>query len=302
MTRIKQLRKAFGYTQEKLASLLSVSRSTVAMWETSSQMPDYETLKRLSLIFDIPPDFVICSGIFEKWDLIKTYYDAVVAALLAEIPPSLKMPSICGNRYVGAWLDTRLYFDPDELQLARWFAFSISDISITPVNPPPPKGRESEAAIVTFSFTSQFDALVTAEMHGSTERPDAYKIPVVGTVAAGLPCFAEDDILDYEEVTPEMAARGELFGLRVKGASMEPQIMDGDVVIVRRQDDAETGDTVVAKVNGDEATVKRLKKSPGLLTLVPANATYDPLFFTPEQVLALPVQIIGKVIELRRKF
>lgn len=132
--------------------------------------------------------------------------------------------------------------------------------------------------------------------------PTSIKIPVVGTVAAGLPCFAEDDILDYEEVTPEMAARGELFGLRVKGASMEPQIMDGDVVIVRRQDDAETGDTVVAKVNGDEATVKRLKKSPGLLTLVPANPTFDPLFFTPEQVLALPVQIIGKVIELRRKF
>lgn len=138
---------------------------------------------------------------------------------------------------------------------------------------------------------------------GNTTAPAGrIKIPVVGTVAAGLPCFAEDDILDYEEVTPEMAARGELFGLRVKGASMEPQIMDGDVVIVRRQDDAETGDTVVAKVNGDEATVKRLKKSPGLLTLVPANPTFDPLFFTPEQVLAMPVQIIGKVIELRRKF
>ena len=128
------------------------------------------------------------------------------------------------------------------------------------------------------------------------------KIPVVGTVAAGLPCFAEEDILDYEEVTPEMAARGELFGLRVKGASMEPQIMDGDVVIVRRQNDAENGDTVVAKVNGNEATVKRLKKSPGLLTLVPANPTFDPMFFNEEQVTTLPVQIIGKVIELRRKF
>lgn len=127
-------------------------------------------------------------------------------------------------------------------------------------------------------------------------------IPVVGTVAAGLPVIAEDDILDYEEVTPETAARGELFGLRVKGSSMEPRIMEGDVVIVRRQSTAVTGDTVVCKINGDEATVKKIKIRPDGWTLLPTNPAFDPLIFTCDEIATLPVTIIGKVIELRGKF
>ncbi len=127
------------------------------------------------------------------------------------------------------------------------------------------------------------------------------RVPVVGMVAAGYPHFADEEILDFEEVSPELAARGELFGLRVTGQSMEPMIMDGDIAIVRRQDDAENGDTVVAKVNGDEATVKKLRRSSDMLTLVPINPTFEPLFFTPQQVDELPVRIIGKVVEIRRK-
>ena len=132
-------------------------------------------------------------------------------------------------------------------------------------------------------------------------KMDPVRIPVEGMVAAGYPHFADEEILDFEEVSPGLAARGELFGLRVTGQSMEPMIMDGDIAIVRRQDDAENGDTVVAKVNGDEATVKKLRRSTDMLTLVPINPTFEPLFFTPQQVDELPVRIIGKVVELRRK-
>ena len=132
-------------------------------------------------------------------------------------------------------------------------------------------------------------------------KMDPVRIPVVGMVAAGYPHFADEEILDFEEVSPELAARGELFGLRVTGQSMEPMIMDGDIAIVRRQDDAENGDTVVAKVNGDEATVKKLRRSTDMLTLVPINPTFEPLFYTPQQVEELPVRIIGKVVEIRRK-
>lgn len=142
---------------------------------------------------------------------------------------------------------------------------------------------------------------IFAGIHDPSNPPRTL-IPVVGTVAAGLPVFAEDDILDYEEVTPETAARGELFALRVKGSSMEPRIMEGDVVIVRRQSTAVTGDTVVCKVNGDEATVKKIKIRPDGWTLLPTNPAFDPLIFTCAEIESLPVTIIGKVIELRGKF
>ena len=85
-------------------------------------------------------------------------------------------------------------------------------------------------------------------------------INVLGRVAAGVPIEAITDIIDTEEITEEMARTGEFFGLQIRGDSMEPKISDGDVVIVRQQDDAETGDIVIATINGDEATCKRLRK------------------------------------------
>lgn len=128
-------------------------------------------------------------------------------------------------------------------------------------------------------------------------------IPVLGDVAAGIPIEAVEDIVDYEEIDSALAATGDFFGLRVKGSSMEPRIREGDVVIVRKQDDADTGDTVVVMVNGDSATVKRIKKEPdGSLVLIPNNPAYDAQHFSPAEIEEKPVRIIGKVVELRGKF
>lgn len=99
-----------------------------------------------------------------------------------------------------------------------------------------------------------------------------------------------------------MASQGEYFGLRIKGASMEPRMRDGDIVIVRKQPNAETGDTVVVLVNGDSATVKKIKKGDDGITLVPTNAAYDPIYYTNSEIASLPVVIIGKVVELRAKY
>ena len=126
------------------------------------------------------------------------------------------------------------------------------------------------------------------------------RIPVLGSVRAGIPVEAIEEVLDYEEITPELAAGGSFIALKVKGDSMAPGILDGDVVIVRQQEDAETGDTVVVLVNGDDATVKKIKKRPEGLMLIPANANYEPMFYTQAEVGSLPVRIVGKVVELRR--
>ena len=127
-------------------------------------------------------------------------------------------------------------------------------------------------------------------------------IPVLGDVAAGIPIDAIQNVIDYEEIDAAMAATGEYFGLRIKGASMEPRIREGDVVIVRKQEDAETGDTAVVLVNGDSATVKRIKKEPGGISLIPNNPAYDTQYFSNAEIRDLPVRIIGKVVELRGKF
>lgn len=135
-----------------------------------------------------------------------------------------------------------------------------------------------------------------------SERGKGVKIPVLGDVAAGVPIEAVENIVDYEEIDTALAATGEFFGLRVKGASMAPRILDGDVVIVRKQDDAETGDTAVVLVNGDSATVKKIKKMPEGIQLIPTNPAYDPMYYTAAEVEALPVRILGRVVELRGKF
>lgn len=137
----------------------------------------------------------------------------------------------------------------------------------------------------------------------STADKKGVKIPVLGDVAAGIPMEAVENIVDYEEIDTAMASTGEYYGLRIKGSSMEPRIREGDVVIVRKQEDADTGDTAVVLVNGESATVKRIKKEPdGGLWLLPNNPAYDPQHYSPAEVAEKPVRIIGKVVELRGKF
>ena len=134
------------------------------------------------------------------------------------------------------------------------------------------------------------------------QKPQGIKIPVLGTVAAGIPISAVEDILDYEEVPQSWESQGEFFGLRIKGDSMQPKMDDGDVVIVRQQSDANSGDTVIALVNGDDATCKKLQKTENGIMLVSTNPNYLPMFFTNEEIVTKPVVILGKVVELRSKF
>ncbi len=140
------------------------------------------------------------------------------------------------------------------------------------------------------------------------EQPDSIKpskrivINVLGRVAAGIPIKAIEDIIDTEEITEEMAKTGSFFGLQIHGDSMKPRMCEGDVVIVRQQDDAESGDVVIAMVNGNDAICKRLRKYRDGIELISNNPSYEPMFFSKEEIENKPVKIIGKVVELRGKF
>ena len=128
------------------------------------------------------------------------------------------------------------------------------------------------------------------------------KIPVLGKVQAGLPVEAIEDIIDYEEIPQELAHTGEFFGLQIRGNSMEPRMVNGDIVIVRKQPDAESGEIAIVLVNGYDATVKKIKKRPDGIMLIPINPSYEVMFYNNKEIDELPVVIIGKVVELRAKF
>ena len=152
-------------------------------------------------------------------------------------------------------------------------------------------------------FQVSTDYLLSGSLTNATDsKAKGVRIPVLGDVAAGIPIEAITDIVDYEEIDDAMAASGEHFGLRIKGSSMEPRMMEGDVVIVRKQDTAENGDTVVVLVNGDAATVKKIKYGQDGISLIPTNPAYDVQFYSAQDVECLPVRVIGKVVELRAKY
>lgn len=129
------------------------------------------------------------------------------------------------------------------------------------------------------------------------------RIPVLGTVKAGIPITAVQEILDYEEISSEMARCGEYFALRINGDSMEPRMHEGDVVIVKQQSTVDSGQIAIVLVNGDEATVKKVRFRNNGIELIAFNSyAYEPHFYSAEEIRRLPVEIIGRVVELRAKF
>ncbi len=128
------------------------------------------------------------------------------------------------------------------------------------------------------------------------------RLPVLGSMVAGVPVKDSGDIIDYEEIDGELASTGAFFALLIHDASMEPVLFKNDIVIVRYQPIVETGDIVVVCISDDNATVKKIRKEDGGVMLIGYNvAVYEPRFYTNDEIESLPVQILGKVIELRRK-
>jgi len=130
------------------------------------------------------------------------------------------------------------------------------------------------------------------------QEPSFQQLPLVGQIAAGGPLLAEEQIEDYVAMPDELTRAGADFVLRVKGDSMvEAGILDGDLVVVRRQETAKNGDIVVALAgddeSADEATIKTFYREEGRVRLQPENAALEPIY-------AQHVQILGKVVGVFR--
>ena len=111
-----------------------------------------------------------------------------------------------------------------------------------------------------------------------------------------------EDVIDTEEIDADMLKGGkQYFGLKIKGDSMYPEYLDNDTIILEKVDDCESGDDCVIMVNGNDATFKRVFKNQNGIILQPLNNNYQPMIYTNEQIEDLPVRVIGKVVELRRR-
>ena len=157
------------------------------------------------------------------------------------------------------------------------------------------------------AFAKALNVSIDFLMDGAGKRAEdnirVYEIPVLGKVVAGTPIDAIENITDYIRVTNPAAADGSYYALHVTGASMEPEMKEGDLVIVHKQEYFDNGDICIVLVNGNEATVKKVQKSDQGITLIGFNAVvYPPHFYNAKEVEDLPVKIIGKVEEVRRKY
>ena len=138
------------------------------------------------------------------------------------------------------------------------------------------------------------------DKHLYTSNPAV--VLVYGTIPAGIPMEMIEDIIDTEEIDADMLKGGkEYFGLKIKGNSMYPEYLDGDTIILEKLDDVESGTDAVVMVNGNDGTFKRVFKNENGIILQPLNPEFQPMVYTNEQIEKLPIRVIGKVVELRRK-
>lgn len=134
-------------------------------------------------------------------------------------------------------------------------------------------------------------------------QDDVKQIPLLGKIAAGYPTQMFTDVIDYIDIPADMA-RGnkELFALKTTGKSMEPNFIEGDILIFEKTDNCENGQFCAVAVNGDDATFKKVTKTDAGIMLQPLNPAFETKFYTNDQIASLPVQIIGVLKQIRRNF
>lgn len=135
-----------------------------------------------------------------------------------------------------------------------------------------------------------------------TSRSSPAVVLVYGKIPAGIPMEMIEDIIDTEEIPSSwLNGNKEYFGLKVNGTSMMPKYQNNDTIICLKCEDCESGDDCVVAVNGNDATFKKVIKNENGIILQPLNPSFAPLVYTNEDIKKLPVRILGKVVELRRK-
>lgn len=267
---IRKLREDHDLTQRDLAKIAGVSDKTVSAWECDAKTPRTATAQALARYFGIPTEHLL----YGTTDDAATRTVSRFAAYLSKM--SL------------AW-----GLLPDEL--AHRSGLSLPRMRQLLAGAQPTNEE-------VFLCSAVFGAAETEHNVAPVRvTPPAVRVPILGRVPAGLPIEAVTDVVDEMELPSRFVGDGyDYFGLLVKGESMLPEYRDGDFVLVRRIETAETGDDVVAFIGASDATLKRFVRTENGVTLRPLNPAYDELHFTESEAARLPVAVVGVVVELRR--
>ena len=166
---------------------------------------------------------------------------------------------------------------------------------------PPIKKLKELAALFNVDINDLANKDLENPSHIEKGSTVAVSIPILGSVPAGIPIEAIEDVVDWEEIPTKWTTGGrEYFGLQVQGSSMYPKYIEGDTIIVRKESDCESGQDCVVYVNGYDATLKKVIKKADHIILQPLNPEYEPIMYEYNDE-EHPVNIAGVVVEIRRK-
>lgn len=289
--RIFVLLKERKLTQKELAEMLEISPQTITDWKKKKSNSFMGILGKLSSALQTTPSW-ICFGVGSKYmtEQEKENREALMLQAAAATTEKMKQDAIQSVKAGFESLKKHGLLPEIKSQYPD-FIYNLSEyLGITPGE------LLGEDASESFQKPTQFYKALDTSF-------SSILVPVLGTIPAGIPLEAIEDILDWEEI-PAAWATGDrqYYGLRVKGDSMYPRYLEGDTVILQKEKTCESGDDCAVLVNGDEATLKQVMiRGDGSLELRPSNPAYPPRIYTPAEVESLPVQIIGVVVELRRK-
>lgn len=275
---IKRLREEHNLTQREIGEIAGVSDKAVSTWELGVKDPRMGAVHKLAAYFGVP-----------------------ISALLEDRPAHLSAFGEAVDRLCTAWGRTRERVERDiSLPHGRMLSLCRGDDAPT----------EHELAKLSAYFRVPFSVLLGNDTPaddcnviplGETFNTPTL-IPVLGKVPAGVPIEAVEDVIEHVPLSADLAGDGyDYFGLCVRGDSMFPEYRDGDIVVLRAQPTAETGDDVLAYIGDGDATLKRFALLDDGIQLRPVNPAYPVRSFTHKEAETLPVTVGGIVVELRRK-
>lgn len=278
----RQLCKSVGKSPSAVAVEAGISKGAVSTWKNLGRTPQTAQLKKLADYFSVSIDYLL-GDTEDSYD-----WDADPDARLASVagPRWDAVLENCGGDFSKAWHEWQV-IDREQAEEARKMQY---ENQVDKKKNAPVENHESVKP----------DKPDWIKLLGATPYDPARRAPLLGTVRAGLPMYAEENIEGYIPIRQTDDAT--YFWLNVKGDSMNAAGMDeGDQILVREQPEVENGQLAVVLVNGDEATVKYFRREGDLVILTPKsfNPVHQPQIYDLKK---MPVSVVGLVVECLKSY
>jgi len=292
---LKYLRQLHNIDQLQLAEALGrKSASSISEWESGKYTPKIGVLSMISSYFNVDLDDMMTKDLeLENSTQSWSWSDQTNTSDTSDEQPKI-------NAVIANNLNRLLSKNgKNQADLAEYMGVSQAAASNWCKGIKIPRMDKIDRICVYFGCTRS-DLMDPKDPEIQKSSLGTYRIPVLSTVAAGQPMFSDDDVIEYIDYDRE--PRNNIIGVRIEGDSMMPAIQDGDTVVIDREAVWEDGDVVIVTVSNNYGMCKRIKRYADGIALISNNPSYEPKYYSAAEVNALPVRIIGKVKELRRKF